>query len=73
MPEWRPYRRTAIAEMVEWTPDFPMEDVAVSPVDQAAGSPKERDMIARNPANHADKWLVSRDYFLANFAQVEGL
>jgi hypothetical protein len=28
-------------------------------------------MIARNPANHDDKWLVAADYFAANFEPVE--
>jgi hypothetical protein len=28
-------------------------------------------MIARNPANHDDKWLVSRDYFEANFEPMD--
>lgn len=46
------------------------EDVAgvsVSPEDAANGSPKQGDMIARNPANHADQWLVSAAYFAKNF------
>jgi len=31
------------------------------------GSPKEGDMIARNPANHKDQWLVAAKYFKENF------
>jgi len=30
------------------------------------GSPKEGDMIARNPKNHADQWLVAKKYFEDN-------
>jgi hypothetical protein len=32
-----------------------------------AGSPKAGDTIARNPKNHADKWLVAAQYFADNF------
>jgi len=66
-PEYRKYRRTQIAEMADWEPGFSMAGVSVSEEDHKAGSPKRGDKIARNPANHADRWLVSADYFAANF------
>lgn len=66
------YRRTQIAEMAAWEPGTPMDDVSVSKPDSDNGSPKAGDMIARNLANHADKWLVSRAYFEANFEPIEG-
>ena len=28
-------------------------------------------MIARNPENHDDMWLVAKDYFDSNFAEIE--
>jgi hypothetical protein len=31
------------------------------------GSPKAGDMIARNPGNHEDQWLVAAQYFADNF------
>ena len=65
------YRRTQTAEMADWTPDFPMEGVSISAPDREAGSPKLGDKIARNPANHADKWLVAEAYFAANFEPIE--
>jgi NTP pyrophosphatase (non-canonical NTP hydrolase) len=65
------YRRTAVAEMADWEPGFDMTGVSVSEPDRAAGSPKPGDKIARNPANHADKWLVAADYFAANFVPLE--
>lgn len=34
MPEFKQYRRTQIAEMAPWTPDFDMTDVSVSKPDQ---------------------------------------
>lgn len=66
------YRRKQIAELADWTPGFDMSGVSVSEVDKQAGSPKAGDKIARNPANHADRWLVAADYFAANFEPVDG-
>lgn len=61
------FRRTQIAEMAEWHPGFDMTRVSVSAPDKETGSPKQGDMIARNPANYDDRWLVSAAYFAANF------
>jgi hypothetical protein len=66
-PEFKQYRRTQIAEMADWEPGFDMADVSISEPDRKAGSPKAGDKIARNPANHEDRWLVAADYFAANF------
>lgn len=66
-PAWKKYRRTAIAEMADWEPGFDMTGVSVSQPDADAGSPKKGDKIARNPKNHADKWLVAAAYFTENF------
>ena len=49
---------------------FPVE-VSISQADLDAGSPKIGDMIARNPKNHQDQWLVARDYFEENFAPMQ--
>jgi hypothetical protein len=43
----------------------------VAAVDTANGSPQEGDMIARNPVNHQDQWLVAKQYFADNFEPVE--
>lgn len=71
MDEFRQYRRTQIAEMAEWSEGFDMTGVSVGDVDREAGSPKAGDMIGRNPANHADKWLVAAAYFAANFELIK--
>jgi hypothetical protein len=68
--EFKKYRRSAIAELADWAPEFDMAGVSVSDADKAAGSPKVGDKIARNPKNHDDKWLVAADYFTANFEPV---
>ena len=41
--------------------------VSISVEDLANGSPKSGDMIARNPKNHNDQWLVAEQYFNDNF------
>jgi hypothetical protein len=65
------YRRTQIAEMEPWAEGYDMAGVSVSESDKAAGSPKAGDMIARNPKNQADKWLVTAQYFADNFEPAE--
>ena len=72
MSEFKQYRRKQIAELAEWSPDFDMAGVSVSEEDRKAGSPKAGDMIARNPKNHADKWLVAEQYFKDNFEVLRG-
>jgi hypothetical protein len=69
MAKFKQYRRTQIAEMVPWSPDLDIDltMVSVSKPDLEAGSPKAGDMIARNPKNHADMWLVAAQYFADNF------
>lgn len=72
MTEFKPYRRKQIAELREYTPGEELsERVSVAAVDREAGSPKVGDMIARNPANHADQWLVAAAYFAENFEAVD--
>jgi hypothetical protein len=70
MYDFQRYRRTQIAEMAPWAPGFDMAEVSVSKPDKEAGSPKAGDMIARNPKNHADMWLVAAQYFADNFEPI---
>lgn len=70
LPEFRRYRRKSVAEMRPYTPGESMAGVSISEPDREAGSPKPGDMIARNPKNHADKWLVSAAYFVDNFEPI---
>mgnify|MGYP001612441778 CR=1 FL=1 len=64
------YRRKQIAELRPYQPGEDLEGVSISAVDRNAGSPKAGDMIARNPKNHADRWLVAAQYFAENFEAV---
>lgn len=67
MSSFKHYKRKQIAELREWQPGDDMTGVSVSTEDAKAGSPKPGDMIARNPKNHADQWLVAAQYFSDNF------
>ena len=80
MSYFKQYRRTQITEMRPITAgecrgyhtSYPylMSDnveVSISKKDKKAGSPKLGDMIARNPKNHNDQWLVAEQYFNDNF------
>lgn len=67
---FKPYRRKQIAELRPYQPGEAIEGVSVTEADRAAGSPKEGDMIARNPKNHDDRWLVAAAYFRDNFEEV---
>ena len=67
MAEFKQYRRKQIAELRPWQPGDDMSRVSISAPDKEAGSPKDGDMIARNPKNHDDQWLVAAAYFANNF------
>jgi hypothetical protein len=72
MSEFRQYRRKQIAELRPYVAGETLDEkVSVSAADREAGSPKPGDMIARNPVNHSDQWLVSAEYFAANFEPIE--
>ena len=47
--------------------------VSISQADLDAGSPKVGDMIARNPINYDDQWLVAAQYFRDNFEELRPL
>lgn len=68
MGEFKKYLRRQVAELREYEPGETLPDaVSISPADRAAGAPRIGDMIARNPSKHEDQWLVSGEYFAANF------
>ena len=72
MSEWTNYRRKGLSEMRLYMPGEYLTYVSVSDADLTAGSPKVGDMIARNPKNHDDMWLVAKKYFDDNFEPVTG-
>lgn len=83
MSEFKKFKRSAVAEMRPVTDEdiqyFYSQDqtlfvdgnkVSISNNDLVAGSPVLGDMIARNPADHTDKWLVAAEYFSNNFEEM---
>jgi hypothetical protein len=67
MSEFKQYRRKQIAELRPYDQGENMDGISVSDADAKAGSPKAGDMIARNPKNHDDQWLVAARYFADHF------
>jgi hypothetical protein len=68
---FKQYRRKEIAELRPYVSGECMDGISVGAADVAAGSPKTGDMIARNPANHAEQWLVAAAYLADNFEPVD--
>ena len=72
MDEFQTYLRTSISELRPVT-DAEIQTkvlapyISLSQADREAGSPLPGDMIARNPKNHKDQWLVAKKYFEENF------
>lgn len=66
MAEYKQYKRKGLSEMTPWVEGFDMTGVSVSEADKENGSPLPGDMIARNPNDHDDKWLVAKAYFEEN-------
>jgi hypothetical protein len=67
---FKKYRRKQIAELRPYVANEVLHQVSISPADKEAGSPKVGDMIARNPKNNQDQWLVAKQYFLDNFEEI---
>ncbi len=73
MSEFKKYKRKSTSEMRPYVVGEILDynEVSISEADLKAGSPKVGDMIARNPKNHKDQWLVAKDYFNDNLEQIK--
>jgi hypothetical protein len=74
--EFNQYLRTNLAEGAELSGKEGAQNlmdskVSISQADLDNGSPKQGDMLLRNPENHNDKWLVAEAYFKSNFKKFE--
>lgn len=68
MSEFKQYKRKGLAEAYPYKEgDVLSNRVSISVADLENGSPKVGDMIARNPNNHEDMWLIAEKYFTENF------
>jgi hypothetical protein len=65
------FRRKQIAELRPYVVGEDISGFSLTQEDAKAGSPKPGDMIARNPKNHADQWIVSAAYFADNFEPID--
>lgn len=68
---WAQYKRKGLSEMRPYIDGENLSSsVSISEADIKNGSPKLGDMIARNPLNHNDQWLVAEKYFQDNLEPV---
>lgn len=68
---FKKYKRVQVGELRPYVAGEDLSHVSISEVDTVKGSPKLGDMIARNPKNHADQWLVAEEYFKENFEPIQ--
>jgi hypothetical protein len=67
MGEFKQYMKSHLAEMRPYAVGEDMSNIGVAPDDAKKGSPKAGDMVARNPNNHKDQWLVEAQFFAENY------
>ena len=83
MNEFKEFKRTQISEMRKVSDkdinifknhgfihisEYPFcNNISISDADKNNGSPKIGDMIARNPKDYSDQWLIAEQYFKDNF------
>jgi hypothetical protein len=65
------YRKKGLVEIERWVPGINMDGVSIGDEDKANGSPRDGDMIARDPNNPRDRWLISSAYFAANYEEAD--
>jgi hypothetical protein len=70
MNDWKQYKRKGLSEMRPYIEGEDMSHISISEPDRQNGSPQSGDMIARNPKNHDDQWLVAQKYFEDNLELV---
>ena len=64
---FKQYRRNTIAELRPYVPGEDLAPISVGDNCTEAGGPVEGDMVARDPSNHADQWIVLASYFAEHF------
>jgi len=64
--KFKRYVRKGYSELTPYVNGMDLSNVSISEVDRKNGSPIIGDMIARNPKDHNDMWLVAEKYFNDN-------
>jgi hypothetical protein len=68
---FKKYQRKEKGELRHYIKGEDLSNISIAKVDIDNGSPKYGDMIARNPKNYNDQWLVAKQYFEDNFEEVK--
>ena len=63
------YIKKQVQPMTPWVHGMYTGDVSISAPDALNGSPMSGDMIAYNPNNSDDKWLVAAKFFNENYIE----
>lgn len=63
------YRKKGTTPMEPWAQGMDLTGVSVGDDDVANGSPKPGDMIAHDPENLSDRWLINAGYFASNYEE----
>lgn len=69
MSEFKRYQRKQWTELRPYVHGEQTYGISISLTDLSNGSPKMGDMIARDPKNHLDQWLVNERFFKDNYVQ----
>ncbi len=64
------YRKRAEQPMRPYVEGEDITGVSISDFDRKNGSPLVGDMIAHNPKDPNDRWLIAKEYFELNFIEV---
>ena len=65
------YRKKKLQPMRPYVKgEFLSDGVSISEADIRNGSPKTGDMIAHNPTNLKDRWLIAENFFKENYIEV---
>jgi len=67
---FKKFRKAGVTELRPYVYGEPMNGIVISELDKKNGSPQVGDMIARDPANPRDQWLICESYFRANYEEV---
>jgi len=67
------YRKKKLQKLEPWVPSLVMDGIRVSDADKLNGSPKDGDMIAFNPKDDTDRWLVAAKFVDDNYEFVSSV
>jgi hypothetical protein len=67
---FKKYGKKGVTKMRPYVPGEDMQGISISDVDRDNGSPKKGDMVARNPKDKTEQWLVAKKYFKENYKEV---